>query len=334
MDYAIVIRANNPDTPPALTRYNMTDTSNNTPDDGPRSIESIEAELAGLANEIDDGTLDDTPDDTPGDALDAAALAVEAEARRSGWVPKDEFNGPADKWVDAKTFVDRGQRFNKNLQRELEAVKRQLKEFEGTKAAFAKFHEETIAKKDAEIAEAIKALRVQRSEATADGDHEGAVALEDRIDLLRQQQKELKKVEDAPPAPKITATDPATNPVLEEWIEDGNGWFKDDPKLRDYSIKLGESMLAQGETLRGRKFLDKIAEEMREQFPRRFREAGAPTAPPKRGVESGSGGTRNAPRGGGKTEADLPAEDRALMVQFVKEGWTTKEKFLASYFSR
>jgi hypothetical protein len=297
------------------------------PDPVQRTAEDIEAELQLEADKriVDDNDdFEDDLDDPQSPSADQ--LAAETEASRKGWVPKDQYKGDPSKWVDAKTFNERGERFTKNLQRELELMKRKFAEFEGTKQAFVKFHEETIARKDQEIKDAIQALRVQRVEATASGDADLVVQIEDRIDVLKEQQKEVKKL------PEEQKREPGPNPedpVLLEWIDDGNQWFHDDPKLRDYAIQVGEEMIKDGETARGRKFLDKVAARMAEDFPRKFtkREPQRVTG----GVESGSSA---AGRGSaGKTERDLPPEDRALMRQFIEAGYTTKEKFLANYFS-
>ena len=298
----------------------------------PRSAADIEAELATIRDPIDLDLPpeDDVPAPTP---EDLSRLEAETAAGQKGWVPKDQYKGDPTKWVDAKTFIERGEKFNLNLQREVAALKAKLESFEGTRKAFTKFHEETIAKKDEELKAAIAQLRIQRSEAQADGDHAGAVAIEDRIDLLRDEQKAIKAVVVEPP-PAAAPGPNLGDPVLQEWIEDGNSWFESDPKLRDYAVALGEAMIKGGTPLRGRKFLDLVRTKMEEEFPRKFR-AASPPAPRPSGAEGASSNRGSGPAaGGGKTEADLPPEDRALMRQFIKEGWTTKEKFLSSYFSR
>ena len=241
-----------------------------------RTAADVEAELATDQEALDFGDELDADDAADNGEAAVAALAAEAantaavaEASRKGWVPREQFKGPADKWVDAKTFVERGERFNVNLQREVQQLKEQIASFEGTKKAFAKFHEETVAKKDTEMAEAIASLRSQRSAAIREGDDDGAVALEDRIDLLKEQRKELAepvKQEAVPTAPVVGAS-----LIMEEWIADGNQWFQDEPKLRDYAIAIGDQMMKDGETVRGRKFLDLVAAKMAEEFPRRFR---------------------------------------------------------------
>ncbi|MBU6264867.1 MAG: hypothetical protein KGM14_01565 [Actinomycetales bacterium] len=288
-----------------------------------KTPEQITAELEAGVNhyEIDD----DLPElDTP--AVDTEAQAAEAEASRKGWVPKDKYTGDPSKWVDAKTFIARGEKFTKNLQREIADLRAKLDSFEGTRKAFVKFHEETIAKKDAEIADAIQQLRIQRSAAVREGDDELAIQLEDRIDVLKDQRKEVKATPVEQKTPEISADEALKNPLIEDWIDDGNEWFRDDEKLRNYALELGKEIAAEG--VKGRKFLDRVRERMEEEFPRRFKKDSAPAGGRADPV---AGGTNARPSVGGKTEADLPPEDRKLMREFVAQGWMTKEKFLKEY---
>jgi len=311
-----------------------------------RTAADIEAELMeidAVAAEVDTGEGTDVGE-SQSEGTDDSDAAAEAQATRQGWTDKAHFKGDPKKWVDAKTFIERGERFAKNLENEVAALRKQMAEFEGTKAAFKKFHEETISRKDEELKTAIAALRVQRSEAQSYGEHDTVVALEDRIDLLKTQQKELKAPIDEP-APAVLTSEQAsavakTDPVLMEWVEDGNTWFNEDAKLRQYALNLGENLIKSGEAARGRAFLDKVGELMRRDFPRYFRtESGASnlanaTSASTTGSGAQAGGGKTGVGVAGKTERDLPKEDLELMRQFIKEGWTTKEKFLTSYFSR
>ena len=316
-------------------------------EDTPRTAAEVEAELdAHDQARYDDHNATDDTDDLDDDAADAAetakleaattaTAAAEHEAGRKGWVPRDQYKGDSTKWVDAKTFLERGERFTSNLQREITDLKDKVASFEGTKAAFTKFHDEAMTRKNAEIKEAISSLRIQRSAAIRDGEDEEAIELEDRIELLREQQVELKKpvVQEATPEakPAEVTTAPQTQVVLDEWIEDGNQWFNAEPKLRDYAIAIGDNMMKNGETARGRKFLDKVTEVMKQEFPRRFRKQAGDTPRTPNQVEGAD--TNHKGANTGKSEKDLPEADRALMKQFITEGWTTKEKFLTSYFS-
>lgn len=303
-----------------------------------RTAEQIEAELAEIDNVARDLTLADTDP-----ALVKAAPPehdYEYEAARRGWKPESQYTGPEGKWVDAKTFIDRGERFTKKLETEIESLKRQVQAFEGTKAQFRKFFDAQMAKRDQEHTEAIQALRIQRSQATRDGDDELAIELEDRIDATKKQQQVLKEEASEAAAEKTEGASVAAgnepNPVLDEFIADGNQWFRDDEVLTKHAIAVGTQLRKQGEKALGRRFLDMVAEQVRADFPRRFKELDAQSGTPTRNATTsggGQGGTGSV-SAGGKTERDLPPEDLAVMRQFIKDGLYTKETFLKSYFSR
>ncbi len=284
-----------------------------------RTQADIDAEIAGIDTAL--------ADKLAGDGSSGSETEAEAKAGARGWVPKDKYKGDPAKWKDAATFLQAGERFSGNLQREVNDLRAKLADFEGTKAQFIKFHEETVARKNDELKEAISALRVQRSQAIGDGEHQLAVEIEDRIDLLKGQQQEVKALPVARPAVDENNNIDPNNPVLNEWIDDGNDWFRDDAKLRAFAVQLGSDMRKSGETAQGRKFLDKVTAQMAEEFPRKFAKSQTTR---QNGVESGNAASSSS---SGHSVRDLPAEDLALMKDFIKKGWTTQEKFLANYFT-
>jgi hypothetical protein len=304
-----------------------------------RTQADIDAELAQL-DEID-AELGDDDGIAPGlpraqVQADAGVRAAEAEASKRGWVPKAKWvqsGKPADQWVDAGTFNKRGEAFTKNLQTELASVRAELESFRGTAKAFQEFQKQMLAEKTAELDTALKQLRLQRTEAIREGDDELALELEDKIDEARAN---AKAVTAEVKAPVVDSNAKVENPVLDEWIADGNEWFQTNDKLRQYAVALGDQMIAAGEPDRGRKFLDKVATKMREEFPKSFRTpAGSPPGDRVNGSGAGSGSGSGAGASvGGRTARDLPANDRALMRQFIAEGMYTEKEFLESYFSR
>lgn len=252
--------------------------------------------------------------------------ATEALARRRGWLPKEEFTGDESKWVDANTFVERGDNFTKNLKSELKQVRAELAAFKGTAEAFKAFHKEAMEGKQRELDAALKQLKTQHREAIRDGDDNAADALEGRMDVLNTERAKIKKELENPPAAPSAQAAAGKTPELAAWIEEGdNHWFETDIPMQKYALALAEELVKNGETLRGRAFLDKVAEQVRADFPHKFKN---PNRARAGAAESGSGAVKTKP---GRTAADLPEEDRALMKQFIKEGWTTEEKFLKDY---
>lgn len=309
---------------------------------------TVEADLAAIDAALQQQTLDSLADSAAaGTPTKPAATSgepehnYEYEARRKGWRPEAEYTGPQGSWVDAKTFVQRGERFTKKLEAEITTLKSKIESFEGTKAQFRKFFDEQMAKRDKEHSEAVTALRLQLKAAVREGDDELALELEDRIDATRKQQATLKaEAEQAATDRTPTANSDAPvvdqSPVLQEWIAEGNDWFQQDEVLTKHAIAIGKQMRADGEKALGRSFLEKVKAQVMADFPRRFKDAGAAGARNVTTEGAGQSGTGAANSAGynGKTERDLPAEDLALMRQFVKDGLYTKEQFLKSYFSR
>lgn len=292
--------------------------------------ERTEAEIAAELAEVDQAlVIKETGEEviTPSDPAEAEA---ELEAGRKGWVPKDKFKGDPSKWKPASAYLEAGRRFEKNTQRELAELRAKYADLEKTGQAFAKFHEEAMARKDSEIAQAIKETKQRARQAVRDGDDDLAETLEERVELLqeeragiKQQVKEVNKEEQ-----QIKQPDGAVNPVVREWIEDGNEWFNADPELRQYALDVGNEMRRMGESAQGREMLDLVAERVRKDFPRRF---GKKQEPARRAdqVSSDTGA-------GSASEYNvhsLPAEDLALMKEGIQRKWFTKDQFLKSYFS-
>jgi acid stress-induced BolA-like protein IbaG/YrbA len=244
-------------------------------------------------------------------------------ARAQGWRPQAEYTGDPDKWVEADLFVERGRNFNSKLKADLAAVQKELATFKGTAEAFAKFHKETMAAKDKEFDAAIRTLRLRKAEASGDGEHETVLTIEDQIETIQQKKQELKAELSATVPPATTEV----HPIFAEWVADGNEWFNNDPKLRQYSMLVAQEFRDSGDTTQGRKFMDKVTEKMKEEFPAKF---GNPNRLRPGAVAAGSASAASA----GKSERDLPAVDRELMNKFVKDKLMTKEAFLKDYFSR
>ncbi len=296
-------------------------------------LDLINAELRTDGDDIHEDLPRGAKPTPPGISTEQAA---EELASRKGWVSKATWiakGKPASQWTDAATFNKRGDAFVANLQAELAAVKAKLERFEGTAAEFEKFQKTQAAKQDSESQTALRQLRLQHKEAIRNGEDDEALDLEDQIDALKASTKAAVAEIKAAPAPTPA---PQDSLLLDEWIEDGNGWFKDNDKLRTYAVALGDKLIQGGETLRGRKFLDMIAEKMREEFPRSFRTAATPPATSGRVSSGGNGGagSSGAASVNGRTARDLPASDRALMRQFIEDGLYTEETFLKSYFAR
>lgn len=270
----------------------------------------------------------------------------ELEASRHGWVPKSKFKGPQEQWKDAATFLKDGQNFKGALQARLDKAERELAEFKGTAKQFAEFQQRQIEQRDAELSDLRKDLKRQQREAIRDGDDATADAIDDRIELIDEERDTVRKQREAVKQNKsgddeqrgtgtvdtsqgIDENGYTTNPVILEFIGDGNEWLRDNKAMRDYSFSIANDLIQGGEKRRGSAFLALIREKMEEAFPRYFGEGR--TDPGARGsLNEGGGSGRSS---SSHSEADLPLEDLEMMRLGIRQGWTTKETFLKNYFS-
>jgi hypothetical protein len=138
---------------------------------------------------------------------------TEDRARAMGWKPREELGEDFDsnKWVDAKSYVDRKPLFDVIKQQNKE-----LKELKKTVDAIVNFSQ-----KNAELAakRAVDALKAERKEAISLGDHEKVEEIDTKI---AEQKETIKNV-------------PATPPEVVKWTE-ANDWFNKDPELQDFAV--------------------------------------------------------------------------------------------------
>lgn len=243
----------------------------------------------------------DTQDDGP---------SAEDRALAMGWTPKGQFKGDPDKWVDAETFVKRGEEFlpflkanNKRLEKELDSLRKTVKEF-------GEFHTQTETRA---YERALKEIKAELAAATAAGDAEA-------VDELAERMSDM-KAEAAAKAPKAPVHDAE---IVENWIK-ANPWYTKDEVMGAAAAAIAAKLEAEGVTDTAEQ-LAEVAKRIRAKFPQEFenpkrREPGA--------VESPGAGGRKA----GKTRSDLPADARSTMDRWVKQGIITEAQYLKDYFS-
>lgn len=256
---------------------------------------------------------------------------VDAQAREMGWRPKDEFKGAEEKWVDAKTFVERGEhvlpivkatadRLRKentalhNRQVELEAAV-----LDGQKAitALEKYHQDDVKQKvDKARADLREQLKVAIKEGDADGQADATVALS-KLDAAetaaidRDDVKGAATTTTSKPVPK----DYTKEPEFIEWFEE-NPWFGKDKARSAIAYQVSIDVRNDNPNLKGKAFLDKVAEETAKEVTRLG--GGRQAARKVEGGKGGAGGNSGG-NGGGKTWADLPAEAKTACTSYEQD---------------
>jgi hypothetical protein len=273
-------------------------------------------------------------------SADQEAQAVneqtQKEARIFGWVPKEEFRGSEDDWVDAEVFVKRGKEINPILRKNNELLMKRLdekaKEIDSIKASveeFKAFQQESFERKAAEYEVQIAQLKTQKREAIAAGDGDLVVDIDDQIDSLKDAQKEAKaeaKKKAEEPAKTEAQVSIPNDPDLQSWLG-RNQWFGDDIEMTNVANGLGESVRRQFPHLSGRAFLEKLDEKIVEYFPHKSLGKKA-----KGSAVDSTGNVRGGTTSGKKSYDNLPDDARQACDRFIKQGWIkSKQEYVDSY---
>lgn len=247
--------------------------------------------------------------DTPLDITEDQPSDFEGEARKHGWRPREEFKGDPGKWTDAETFVKRAdevmpflEKQNKALKREIDDLKRTMKQ---ASDHFSKTEQRAYER-------ALVELQAQHDNAVEMGDKDAANKV---IRDMRKLEAERAPVEEAPVFDEATA-----KRGLAEWVDE-NDWYVLDDKKRTYADMQADLMGPAGQWEGGQKAW---LAELSRRVERKFTDPKPSAANP--------GGSRAAPRGGGKTYNDLPADAKRACDKWVKAGIIkSREDYVKSY---
>lgn len=238
---------------------------------------------------------------------------TEDKARKMGWVPKDEFRGDPEKWRPADEFVERGENMVPLLRSQVKRQDKEIAELKQTMQQFAEYHTKT---EQRAYERALAELKAERAKAIAAGDGAAFARVDDEIEDLR------KDMESKQPAKKPQA-DQIPEQEFNEWLS-RNQWAND-RALQVVGKGIGEALVAEGETARGVELLELVTKEVKKRYPEKFEN-------PRRQAASFVEGAGAAPRKGGKTYADLPAEAKKACDDFTKQKLLTREQYVKSYF--
>lgn len=246
----------------------------------------------------------DTPESPP------ELSPIEAQAAEMGWKPKDQYEGDPNKWVNADIFVaraplfekiDEQHKYNKNLQKRLEQLEKTLQD----QAA----HTELVRK--TEYKRALEALKQEKRIALAEEDHLRAEDIQEKIDEVKEAQKEVV----AAPQPVNVETPQA----FTQWAAE-NQWYKLDQEMREFADAVG--IVEHGKGKSPEEVLKAVTEKVRKQFKDspHFRNPMKDQAP---AVESR--GTVGTPKKG-STFKPTP-EQKAIAQRFAATGVMTEEQY-------
>lgn len=274
-------------------------------------------------SEVDEPVVPEVVDDNAdhGDEAgqqDQQRQADEAEARRAGWRPKEEFQGDPAKWVEASEFNRRGREHVPILRKNVERLTGEVRELREANKQFAEFQKQARDKEVKRLNDEISAIKAQQLVAVQSGDTQA---------YLQSEQAIKQRTEAMPP-------EPAPVPQQQEQLapeavqfKQRNQWFGRDKALTATAngIHLELQDTEPGLTLQEN--LERVEAEVKRRFPEKFSN---PNRTRPGAVDSPSIGGR--PRPGKKTYSDLPQEAKAACDKFVRTipGYS-RDKYLADY---
>lgn len=229
---------------------------------------------------------------------------IEQRAADQGWVPKDEWDGDPEQWRPAREFLDRGELFKK-----IDEQNHKLKDYKKAIDDLVK-HNAKIA--ESEYKRALTDLRAQKKEALLEGDADKVIEIDERIDVVRDAQRQAPQVQ-IPDAPVI-------NPVFDNWVE-RNGWYNTNKAMRAFADRLGNELGGRG-GVSPTDLLAQIEREVKKEFAHKFTN-------PNREKPGAVEGSTN--KGSGKKESfTLSDDERRVMQRFIRTvPGMTEEKYVA-----
>lgn len=243
----------------------------------------------------------------------------EAAAKALGWVPKEQFRGDPERWVDAEAFVRRGEEImpilrqnNARLQAEVDGLRGQLTEAQQTikasQEAIEALKEYQGEATQQAVAQAKKDLIAQIAAAREAGDVQGELELTGQLQDVRDAERDVKaatKPTTAPVATPAPTTAPAANPEWVAWQRE-NPWWGTDRRKTALMIAEAEELRSDpaNKGLVGRAFFDKALENV---------EAILDPRAVHSKVEDGQGSATASPsKSNKKTYKDLPQEAKDM----------------------
>jgi hypothetical protein len=244
-----------------------------------------------------------------------AAEEVERSARAMGWQPKEQWKGNPEVWVDAPTFIRRGEEFGPHLQHDrrrlqeslaqrdarLAQVEAELKKTNESLQALTAFNEEmTEDRKERRKAELGAALRAAREA----GDDVKVAELQNELGEVVK--PAAKPAAAAPPPKPNGAAQPTIQPWVRTFIDGRKDFFEDADKIALFNSRMMKRRQA-GDTrvgeVEGVDLLNEVVDEVEKTLGGNSRRRAA--APTEESRPTGGGGRGS---GGGKSYQDLPAE--------------------------
>lgn len=227
---------------------------------------------------------------------------IQEEALNQGWVPKDEFQGEEDAFIDAAEFVRRGELFRK-----IESQSKEMKELRKALNGLAS-HNAKI--REVEYTRALNDLKAQKKTALNEGDADRVVEIDEQLDLVKEQQR----IQNTQTVQQVSTE---VHPELSSWIAK-NSWYESNPEMRKFADRLGVVLAPD---MSPSDVLKEVEKEVKERFKDKFRN-------PNRAKPNSVEGVTTRPQNTREAELELSDVEKTVMKTLVDGGHITREDYL------
>lgn len=228
---------------------------------------------------------------------------IEQIAKDMGWRGEEDFSGDPEDFVDAETYIRKGAEIQDTMRKH---IKEQNKKMNSMSAVLEelKSHNEAVYKAEvARLEKEVKALKAERRAAIEEGDVDKVESLDEQIDSMTITRPERKP-------------DNGQVEVFNSWLKK-NPWYDEDDEMADYA----DARSSEYKGLSYDRVLAMVAQDVKRVFPEKFPEKRPPAKSP---VESPTRTSKTKTY----TKADLNAEQREIMSNFVSQGVMTEKQFI------
>lgn len=247
---------------------------------------------------------------------DTPEITVESIAADLGWKPKSDFQGDDETYVDAATYIRKGEDIKESMRAHLKDNRRKMTAMERG-IQDLKTHNEKVFKVQLEKQrKEIEDLRSKKREAIEEGDADKVDQIED--EMLRK----YNSMEENEPARRVPEPNSEDVSAFDGWRKT-NDWYSvkgvgGDNEMTAYADRMAETQ--EYALLPYERKLKAVTELVKKAFPEKFRKT-----PTSNSVE--------APRGSVAkktfTSRDLSGDQKTIMKNFVSRGIMTEKQYIA-----
>lgn len=251
--------------------------------------------------------------------IESKEISTEDRARQLGWHPQDEYMGNPDRWVDAETFIKRGEEelplLRSNLKKIQADLARDREDFQKAAKEFREFHENAVKKAETDAYEKAKNEIERQKQAALESEDVVAYAKADKA------AQELKAPQQHQPVQQ------QVNPSFESWQKQ-NSWYQEYPELAVEADNVGFNLWNSGKFQNEAQVYEEVSKSIKRKYPHYFTNPNR-EAPPA--VNEG-GEPASARRTKARTFDNLPASAKESCDRMIRMGMIkSREDYAKNY---